>query len=355
VRLILSVPGGRPVEQPALVRDRYRRPPAALPVTITAPAEGVVTPGDTVTVTDSTAPGARVAVSSTPTDVAAETATASTTASSTGAFSVVVRLGFGTNVITIGASLRGDTGYARRTVVSESLPGTVVLDLADPAGDDHGPGSYAYPSSDNFHDGAFDLQRFQVIDGGPTVYLRAQLRDLTPTFGSPIGPQLLDVFIRDPAATAFATAGPHPARNYAIAADSAWSSRIEVEGFAASAFVDTTGTAKGTATVTANQATRSILIAVPKSGLGLPAAGWVFTVVLHGQDGFSPDRARGFAATPQPFQFGVCATGGTGPICTHDPGAVPKAIDTIPPSGVDQATELNPTLGPVAVHGVPIR
>ena len=62
--------------------------------------------------------------------------------------------------------------------------------------------------------------------------------------------------------------------------------------------------------------------------------GWGFTVVLTGQDGFSPDQARGFAPTPQEFQFGVCAAASADPHCTFDPGLVPKAIDVITPSGV---------------------
>jgi glucoamylase len=33
---------------------------------------------------------------------------------------------------------------------------------------------------------------------------------------------------------------------------------------------------------------------------------------------------------------------------------MPKAMDVITPAGVDQATELDPTLGPVAVHAVPV-
>jgi glucoamylase len=80
----------------------------------------------------------------------------------------------------------------------------------------------------------------------------------------------------------------------------------------------------------------------------------VFTVTLTGQDGFSPDQARGFAPTPQPFLFGVCAPGGTQPICSVDPATVPKIIDTIPPPGVSQGTELDPTVGPVAIQGVKI-
>jgi hypothetical protein len=77
-------------------------------------------------------------------------------------------------------------------------------------------------------------------------------------------------------------------------------------------------------------------------------------VVLTGQDGFSPDQARGFAATPQPFLFGVCAPEGTSPICSVDPATAPKAMDLITPPEVSQATELDPTLGPVVIQGVAI-
>jgi len=78
----------------------------------------------------------------------------------------------------------------------------------------------------------------------------------------------------------------------------------------------------------------------------------VFTVVLTGQDGFSADQARGFQATPEEFQFGVCAPGGSDPLCSVAPNQVPKALDVIPPAGVSQATELNPLLGPVQLQGV---
>ena len=67
-------------------------------------------------------------------------------------------------------------------------------------------------------------------------------------------------------------------------------------------------------------------------------------MVLTGQDGFAPDQARGFAATPQPFQFGVCATASTDPHCTVDPASVPKAMDVLTPAGTSQADELDYTL-----------
>jgi carbohydrate-binding DOMON domain-containing protein len=76
--------------------------------------------------------------------------------------------------------------------------------------------------------------------------------------------------------------------------------------------------------------------------------------VLTGQDGFSPDQARGFSPTPQEFQFGVCATASADPHCTFDPSVVPKAIDVIPAPGVLQSTELDYTLGPVQLTGVAV-
>jgi glucoamylase len=42
------------------------------------------------------------------------------------------------------------------------------------------------------------------------------------------------------------------------------------------------------------------------------------------------------------------------PICSVDPSTVPKVMDTIPPAGVLQSTELDPTLGPVVLHGVTV-
>ena len=67
------------------------------------------------------------------------------------------------------------------------------------------------------------------------------------------------------------------------------------------------------------------------------------------------DRQFQMAAQwPQEFQFGVCAPGGTAPICGVDPNTVPKAVDVITPPGVAQSTELDPTLGPVVLQGVTI-
>ena len=202
--------------------------------------------------------------------------------------------------------------------------------------------------------GSFDLTRFQVLSDGTFAYLRVTLRTLVPTFGALDGAQLLDVYVHVPGATATSTQAAFASRNYTISSSGAWSQRLEVQGFAAPVWVNAAGTAVGTASVLPVQSDRTITIALPEAQFGTPGSAWGFSVVLTGQDGFSSDQARAFTATAGAFTFGVCAAGGTAHICTFDPNAVPKAMDVITPPGVLQATELDPTLGPVVIQPVTV-
>jgi carbohydrate-binding DOMON domain-containing protein len=304
-----------------------------------------------VTVTGTTAPGNTVYVAATNTDAGSATTVASA-AAPTGSFSIDVAVTGGTNVLNVVAvSPSGATAQAKRTVLFDFVPGTLLLDVADPDGDDNGPGNYAYPTSANFHPGAFDIQRFQVYDSGADVTFRLQTRNLSETFGSPLGAQLVDVYVRVPGASTTSTAAAHPLRNFTIAPGFAWSRLIQVQGFG-QRYVDAGGNTLGTVSIGANPISRFITFSVPKASLGTPGPGWGFTVVLTGQDGFSPDQARGFAPTPQDFQFGVCAAASADPHCTFAPGLVPKAVDVITAPGVQQSTMLDYTLGPVVLTGV---
>ena len=154
------------------------------------------------------------------------------TTAPTGSFSVDVAVTGGTNVLNVVAvSPSGATAQAKRTVLFDFVPGTLLLDVTDPDGDDNGPGNYAYPTSANFHPGAFDIQRFQVYDSGADVTFRLQTRDLSETFGSPLGAQLVDVYVRVPGASTTSTAAAHPLRNFTISPTFAWSRLIQVQGF----------------------------------------------------------------------------------------------------------------------------
>jgi glucan 1,4-alpha-glucosidase len=356
VRLFADVGVGRLGDRPQSTFRRYvAHTQGTTPLTVTSPADQTPVSASPVTVTGTTAPGNKVYVSATNTDADSATTSVTTTADGAGAFSVAVPVTGGTSVLNVVAvSGSGGTAHVQRSVVFDFVPGTLLLDVADPNGDDNGPGNYAYPTSSNFKTGAYDLQEFQVYDAGTDVIFRVKVRDLTPTFGSPLGAQLVDVYVYVPGASTTSTAAANTTRNFEIAPASAWSRLIQVQGFG-QRYVDASGTPLGTVAISAGQISRFITFRVTKASLGTPGPGWGFTVVLTGQDGFSSDQARGFQPTPQDFQFGVCAAPSADPHCTFNPGLVPKAVDVITPPGVLQSDELDYTLhSPVVVAGVAI-
>src|SRR5262249_33524969 len=166
VRLAADLDAGRNVVLPANTTARYvTRTQTATTLTVTAPADGASVAASPVTVSGTTAAGNTVYVSATNTD-AGMTTTASAAAPA-GTYSIPVPVTGGTTVIDVVAvSPSGATAHARRTVVFDFVPGTLLLDVTDPDGDDHGPGNFAYPTDGAFHAGAFDLQRFHVFDAG---------------------------------------------------------------------------------------------------------------------------------------------------------------------------------------------
>ncbi|HEY2794599.1 MAG TPA: glucodextranase DOMON-like domain-containing protein [Micromonosporaceae bacterium] len=357
LRLITDIGSNKIVDQPAITTDRYVKhaAPGALTVTITSPQGGTTATGSTEIVTGTTAPKAHLTISSIDTDVAGVSASVSTTADKNGAFSATVPVGFGTNVISAAATSGSSTGVVQVSVVGDLVGGTTVLDQADPASDDNGPGTYQYPTSSSFTAGSFDITDFQVLTKDNVVYLRTTLRSLTPTFGNTLGAQLLDVYVHTGGSAATSTAAAFPQRNYTIAPADAWSQRLEVQGFASPVWQDAAGNPQGTVTaVVASTVTNTITVALPEAQFGTPASGWSFAVVLTGQDGFSPEQARAFTNTPQDFSFGVCAAGNDSPICAVDPNTVPKAMDVIAPADASQSTELDPTRGPVVIRAVPV-
>ena len=360
VRLLQDVVAGKVQERPDDTYNRYvANQQGQTTLTVTAPTDQSAADSSPVTVTGTSAAGNTIYVAATNTDQNSQTTVVSSPTNPDGSFSLMVPILGGTTVLNIVAvSPTGATAHAQRTIVFDFTPGTVLLDVTDPSGDDNGPGNYAYPTDSAFHAGAFDITEFRVILSPDmlTLTFKLRTRDLSPTFGSPLGAQLVDVYVHDPNAAASDTsiAASFPQRNYVIAAGSAWSKLLEVQGFG-QRYVDAHGNTLGTISISANSISHFITFSVPTSSLGTPMSGWGFTVVLTGQDGFSPDQARNFAATPQPFAFGVCAAPSTDAHCTVDPATVPKAMDVLTPTGVAQSDELDYTLhSPVTIQDVVI-
>jgi len=418
LRLIRDLGAGSLLDQPAVVAQRYLpTPPAVAPLQVTAPISvtGGNVPADMqrpsviasasspdvtvsgsgnsetvgLTVTATTVPGATVdfAVTGTPlgSQVPATTVTTAT-AGPDGSVSAVVDLQPGTNSVEVATTSAGATNEALFQVDDVVVPGKVVLDVAGPADGGYGPGTYAYPTAANadgtpvFPPDAFKLSGFAVIDSGSTVTFQVGIANLVPTFGSPDGAQLVDLYIHSPSTSEVqSTAAANP-WNYSVAPSSAWNQLIEVDGFGtddwvtpASSTAGLTGSgslgtpqvqvAASTAPESNGETPGVISITVPAATLGAPAngswSGWTFTLALTGQDGFGFYDARTFTPTPGPYTFGVCsaavASGPSPPaICSYNPSLVPYVLDTVPPAGVDVRSELNPTLGPVVLQGVTV-
>ena len=355
VRLTADLVAGRSVDQPALVRERYvTHTQSATPLTVTSPATGSAT-GATTTVTGTAAPGARIDVADIATDADSATTVSTVTAGPTGAFSTAVKSAAGTNVFVItSTAIGGGTAQLVRSVVNDVVAGTLIFSADDPTGDDNGPGTYAYPKAGDFHAGAFDLQKFQVYDTGSTVTFRVLTADLTPTFGSTNGAQLVDVYVHDPAASSTSTASSYPGMNYAVA--SPWSRLIEVQGFGNNLFRNAAGVSAGSVSVAANAVSRYTTFSVDKAALGgTPSSGWGFTVTLTGQDGtHGVDQTRSFSGQPGDYSFGVCAADDGSARCAADPNTVPKVLDTLVPAGTSQAAELDYLAAPVTLRAVVI-
>src|SRR3989442_8456081 len=214
VRLMRDITAGKILERPAQVFARYVTSPLGeTSLTVTAPDDNSAVSGSPVTVTGTSVPGNTIDIAATNTDSNSQTVTVSGPVQPDGSFSLSVPVTGGTTVLNVVAvSPSGATAHVQRTIIFDFTPGTVLLDVTDPSGDDHGPGNYAYPTSDNFHAGAFDIEAFRVIQipDGATTAFKVKVRDLSPTFGSPLGAQLVDVYVHDPAPATTSTAASFP-------------------------------------------------------------------------------------------------------------------------------------------------
>ena len=319
VRLVADLGAGRSVETPDVTTKRYvTHHQRGTRLTLATPADQSAVTAPTVPVSGTAAPHATVDVADVGTDQNSTTTVSTTTANGSGAWQVNVPTQDGTNVLVVAATAPGGgTAQAVRTVVKDVVHGTKLLDVTDPTGDDNGPGNYAYPTAPDFHAGAYDLTDFQVYDTGSTVTFRVQTRDLTPTFGSPLGAQLVDVYVHEPGART----DVHRARPTSAATTRSPRGRVEPAargaGLRPALRRRRAGATVGTIAISANQISRYITFTVNKSDLGgTPTTGWKFTVTLAGQDGYSADKARAFTSTPSDYTFGECATASTDAHCT---------------------------------------
>lgn len=190
----------------------------------------------------------------------------------------------------------------------------VILDVEDPEKDDHGPGSYVYPTDPVFLPQVFDLKRFQVGVEGDDMVFRFEFHGPIPNpWGSPNGLalQTIDVYVdRDPGKGTGARL-LLPGRNAALQRDFGWEIALWAEGWTPGIYApDEQGKPKpvpGTSLrIAVNPNQRTVLLRAPKRIFGAdfdPRKAAYLAVVLS-QEGFpSPGVWRVRDVLPQAAQW----------------------------------------------------
>ncbi|MDO8361735.1 MAG: glucodextranase DOMON-like domain-containing protein [Actinomycetota bacterium] len=229
----------------------------------------------------------------------------------------------------LGGLQQGDRVYLRLAAAGQftpaGAPGAVVapdvggvepiMELADPQGDDHGPGSTTYPTDKVFVPGVFDLIGFSWgVTDDEVVFTFDMAAPVQNPWNSPVGLSLqtFDVYIDgDPGAGT----GEHElvaGRDAVLAGGDGWDAAVVLEGWTSKVLRSTADGAvedKPTIGITVISDRGRVIARVPRSALGLSSdpSTWRLGVAVLSQEGYPSagvDRVRDVQATASQWKLG---------------------------------------------------
>ncbi|NPC41665.1 glucan 1,4-alpha-glucosidase [Nocardioides sp. zg-1230] len=263
VRLARGIANGGPVETPKVTSRRYvsgrRLTPPAL--TVTSPEPGVqLADGDSIRLTGSTDGRAvYVGVNGQNRRLALERGRRGTST-----FDVVIEVpDLRNQLVVVAEGKRGATSTVTRTVLSY---GNRIGSLADPAGDDDGPGTYVYPANAVYKPGTFDLTGTDVYDRGDQVAVVTGIAGAieNPFGGDQISHQRINVYLGSGSGAAVPAL---PGTNLNTA--SPWSRVVVTDGrFSSAGVFGGDGARVGDVSLVAIPETHQVVTLVDKADLG---------------------------------------------------------------------------------------
>ncbi|MEW6100971.1 MAG: glucodextranase DOMON-like domain-containing protein [Candidatus Omnitrophota bacterium] len=203
-----------------------------------------------------------------------------------------------------------------RVVVPEPENLDVILSVDDPSGDDHGPGSYVYPTDQVFEKGVFDIKTFSVAQNPKNLIISFTMNGpVKNVWGSAIGlsVQTFDLYIDiDPGAGTGARQLLE-GRNASTERGAGWDYALWVEGWNQKLLkpgpqglpVEIPGTSVKAIVIPPKQ---QVLIIVPKSVFGerVNPEKWGYIGLVLSQDGFpSPGVRRVRDVEEAPLQWRI--------------------------------------------------
>jgi hypothetical protein len=238
---------------------------------------------------------------------------------------------------TYNVTVRTSDGKRLATETVSVKPPITIGDFSDPAGDDHGPGSYTYPTASAFEDGAFDLRSF-TVEQTPSIYeFTFAVENLYNGFGSSRGfsPQMFVLWVRDPSKTGGSTISLDDL-GATVSFEQPWHYRLEVSGFTKSA-VDATGasvtdtdgnTVSPQATV--DTSSNTVTLSIDRAAFdGIDAANLAVVPMVQSED---RGTLRPVEVQNDAYVFGGAKAGAA--------DMAPRIMDMITPDDVTQADAL---------------
>jgi hypothetical protein len=217
-----------------------------------------------------------------------------------------------------------------------------LLVIDDPVGDDHGPGSYVYPTDPVFEPGVFDIEGFSLaVDERNLIFTFRLNGPINNVWGSGLGlsVQTFDIYIdTDPGAGTGARLLLE-GRNAVLPADHGWEYALWIEGWHQQLFrsderdrpVEQSGNPLKIL-VDANK--REVTIRVARAVLPAESdpRSWAYLAVVLSQEGFpSPGVRRVRDVEPEPEQWRI---GGGPPDSNHT-----RIMDLAWPAGINPDQE----------------
>jgi alpha-amylase/alpha-mannosidase (GH57 family) len=202
-----------------------------------------------------------------------------------------------------------DTGPAQ-LVVPDLGRTTLVLEVTDPEGDDHGPGTYTYPTDAVFQPGVFDLTGFSVGYDEENIVFKFTLRGpVDNVWNGPAGlsVQAFDIYI-DQDGPASGSRLLLPARNAALTADYGWDYALRINGWTPTLYqVGADGTPQPVSVqveVLPDPGQRKVTVRVSRAVLGDDPQNWRYAVLLMSHDGYGINDLRDLEPVAAQWRIG---------------------------------------------------
>jgi len=211
--------------------------------------------------------------------------------------------------------------------------GELIAEFDESSGDDNGPGSYTYPTGDDYPDGAFDISAATVHTTAEDVQFRFAFdSELTNSAGydGGITAQHLQIYLQNPEADSGTTEGRAGTNvtftdpyQYRVVADGQNGARLESHE----------GEHLADCSLVVNEPADEIVVEVPRAELDTDIQTHYVTPLVFGYD---PDAAGG--VVPVESESGEAAFGGA-----ETPEMAPRVIDMVVPDSTTQSAALSYT------------